>query len=142
MSQLLLPTFDSLQVLHFCTYANRNGADMLSLLLQRAPNVTSLTITDKVRTFASSRDNMITPLLLTDAASPKEPLVGKKLEEVHLLRFPTSVGNLRKLINLRIGAGCLKKIVLTKGLTEVQSRLDKENLSWLKNRVTFEEVEG
>ncbi|KAG8965762.1 hypothetical protein FRC05_003021 [Tulasnella sp. 425] len=145
MSQLLLPTFDSLQVLHFCSYANRKGADILSLLLKRAPNVTSLTITDKARTSASSWDNMMIPLLFTAPASPREPLVGKKLEEVHLLRFSASVQDLKKLVDLRTRAGCLKKIVLTKGFTEVQSRPNtnpEQDLAWVKNRVTFEEVEG
>ncbi|KAG8942866.1 hypothetical protein FRC04_003441 [Tulasnella sp. 424] len=142
-SQLLLPAFDSLQFLHVCTNSNSNGVDTLSILLERAPNVTSLMITVKVPTFASSGGNMITPLLLTAAASPQEPFVGKKLEEVHLLMVFVSVDDLKKLVDLR--AGCLKKIVVTKGLTEVHSRPNtnpEQDLAWLKNQVTFEEVEG
>lgn len=139
-SQLLLPTFDSLQFLHFCTYPNPNGADTLSILLERAPNVTSLMI----RTFARNGENTITPLLLTAAASPQEPLVGKKLEEVYLLGFPASVENLKKLVDLRLRAGCLKKIVLTKGWNVAQPLPDtnpEQDLVWLKTRVVLEEVE-
>ncbi|KAG8942869.1 hypothetical protein FRC04_003444 [Tulasnella sp. 424] len=144
-SQLHLPTFDSLQFLHFCTDANRNGANMLSPLLERAPNVTLLMITHKVHTFISRGENMITPLLLTTAASPREALVGNKLEEVHLLRFSASVENLKKLVELRIRAGRLKKIVITKGWNVVQPRPNpnpEQDLAWVKSRVTLEEVEG
>ncbi|KAG8940762.1 hypothetical protein FRC04_005031, partial [Tulasnella sp. 424] len=99
-------------------------------------------ITNKVPGFSRSEEYLLTSLLLTAAASPQEPLVGKKLEEVHLLGFPASVENLKKLVDLRLRAGCLKKIVLTKGWNVSQPLPDtnpEQDLVWLKSRVVLEE---
>ncbi|KAG8919356.1 hypothetical protein FRC00_011450, partial [Tulasnella sp. 408] len=78
--------------------------------------------------------------------SPGEPLAGSSLQEVHLLRVPTSVQRLKELVDLRVGY--LKKVVLTKGWEVIQERstpspdLDEELLAWLKDRVVIEEIEG
>ncbi|KAG8942871.1 hypothetical protein FRC04_003446 [Tulasnella sp. 424] len=141
-----LPTLISLQSLSICTYSSSNVADTINVFLELAPNVTSLIVTDKSGCFAADEEHMVAPLVLTSAASSREPLAGKNLEEVHLLRVPTSAGKLKQLVDLR--AGRLKKVVLTKGWDVAQERpaanRDTDNLilAWLKDRVTLEEVEG
>ncbi|KAG9022027.1 hypothetical protein FS837_006794, partial [Tulasnella sp. UAMH 9824] len=113
------------------------------LLLGRAPNVTSSIATDKSGRFADRNEYMVTPPLLTSVDSPGEPLAGRSLQEVHLLRVPKSVQKLKELVDLRVGY--LKKVVLTKGWGAIQDRpntsrdLDDELLARLKDRVVLEE---
>lgn len=142
----LLPTLDSLELLHVHTYSCLNVADNIILLLERAPSVTSFIATDKSGQFADRNEDMLTPLLLTSVKSPGEPLVGRSLQDVHLLRVPTSVQRLKELVDLR--AGYLRKVVLTQGWDVVRERptaspdVDDELLAWLKIRVVLEEIEG
>ncbi|KIO24025.1 hypothetical protein M407DRAFT_26554 [Tulasnella calospora MUT 4182] len=143
-----LPAFHSLQSLRVHTYSSPNVGDSISLFLTLAPNLTSLIVTDKSGRFAEREGHMIMPLLLTSTASPNEPLAGRNLREVRLLKVPTSVQTLKELVDLR--AGCLKKIVLTKGWDIIQEPrglttkqdLDDVLLVWLKTMVVLEEIDG
>ncbi|KAG9022815.1 hypothetical protein FS837_006128 [Tulasnella sp. UAMH 9824] len=145
-AQVVLPTLDSLEFLHVHTYSCSNVADSIILLLERAPNVTSFIATNKSGRFADRNEYMITPLLLTSVDSSGEPLAGRSLREVHLLRVPTSVQRLKELVELRVGY--LKKVVLTKGWASIQegsttSRgLNDQLLARLKDKVVLEEIEG